>query len=115
MRRLLLLPGVLFLLSTAAAAQQADTLRTTSTLVLVPTRVTTTSSAGLNVTLRAEDFTLADNGVPQKLHLEEARREPLAVIVLLQTGGVAPKQFANYSGISSLLDMPWVPFPIASR
>ncbi|AFL86649.1 von Willebrand factor type A-like protein [Terriglobus roseus DSM 18391] len=103
MRRLLL-PGVLLLLATAAAAQQADTLRTTSTLVLVPTRVTTTSSAGLNVTLRAEDFTLTDNGVPQKLRLEEASREPLAVIVLLQTGGAAPKQFANYAGISSLLE-----------
>ena len=87
-----------------ADAQQTETLRTSSTLVLVPTRITTTSDAALNITLHAEDFTLTDNGVPQKLHLEEASREPLAVIVLLQTGGAAPRQFANYAGISSLLE-----------
>lgn len=100
-----ILLSVLPLLSASlASAQQADTLRTTSTLVLVPTRVTTISSVEQQVTLHAEDFTLTDNGAPQKLHLEEARREPLAVVVLLQTGGAAPKQFANYGGISSLLE-----------
>jgi hypothetical protein len=89
--------GILFCaslaVSTSVSAQQSDTLRTTSTLVLVPTRVTSPPNEEQTIVLHAEDFALTDNGIPQKLHLEEAGREPLAVIVLLQTGGAAPRQF----------------------
>jgi VWFA-related protein len=101
--RFFALAPVLFAI-TAMAQQQPDTLHTTSTLVLVPTLVTTTSDAGLAYTLKAEDFTLTDNGVPQKLHLEAASKEPLAVVVLLQTGGAAPRQFVHYAGISTMLE-----------
>ncbi len=37
--------------------------------------------------LRAEDIILTDDGVPQKIHLEEnTDGEPLALVVLIQAG-----------------------------
>lgn len=88
---------VAVLLTVLLRGQQPDTLRTNSTLVLVPTLVTAASSREIVHTLTANDFLLTDNGVPQKLRLEESIREPLAVVVLLQTGGAAPRQFSSYA------------------
>lgn len=101
MRRILAL-GPLLLVATLCG-QQPDTLQTTSTLVLVPTLVQASSGADLVHALTVKDFVVTDNGVPQQLHLEEATLEPLAVVVLLQTGGAAPRQFANYAGIGTML------------
>lgn len=95
--------SVAILLTGLLHAQQPDTLRTNSTLVLVPTLVTAEADGELVHTLTADDFSLTDNGVPQKLRLEERVREPLAVVVLLQTGGAAPHQFSNYAGIGTML------------
>lgn len=86
----------------AAAAIAQTTLHTTSTLVIVPTLVQTTGKETV-FSLRAEDFVLTDNGVPQKVTLEEETKRPLSLVVLLQTGGVARGQFASYANLEPLL------------
>jgi VWFA-related protein len=78
------------------------TLHTTTTLVVVPTLVQTAGKeSGLSLT--AEDFTLTDNGVPQKVTLEEGTRRPLSLVVLMQTGGVARGQFGSYANLETML------------
>lgn len=96
---------VLWLLAQVAMGQAAPpgTIRSDSTLVVVPALVQTTSGE-LVPGLRASDFVLTDNGVEQKVSLEEAERQPVAVVVLLQTGGSAPRQFQNYKGLATMLD-----------
>ena len=63
-----------------------QTLQTSSTLVLVPALVRD-SSGKLVFSLKASDFVLTDDGVPQKLRLEEdTDSEPLALVVLIEAG-----------------------------
>ncbi len=82
----------------------AATIRSTSTLVIVPTLVK--SKAGKFIAdLRANDFTLTDNGVKQKVSVEEVKNQGIAVVVLMQTGGAAPAEFQNYHTFTSVLDV----------
>jgi VWFA-related protein len=94
------LVAVLGVLTCAAFAQ--TTLRTTTTLVVVPTLV---QNPGKEVvfSLTADDFILTDNGVPQKVTLEEETKRPLSLVVLMQTGGVARGQFASYAKLETML------------
>jgi VWFA-related protein len=87
--------------STCATFAQT-TLRTTTTLVVVPTLV---QNPGKEVvySLSADDFILTDNGVPQKVTLEEETKGPLSLVVLMQTGGVARGQFASYANLETML------------
>jgi len=103
--------GTLMLMATTSLSQSIPvelqnsqpTITSTSTLVIVPTLVR--SATGELVTnLRASDFRLTDNGVEQRVSIEEVERQPLAVVVLLQTGGAAPRQFQNYGGVDTMLD-----------
>jgi len=97
--------AALCLLAQAAVGQSAppETIRSTSTLVVVPTLVQG-GSGELVSGLRATDFVLTDNGVEQKISLEEVERQPVAVVVLLQTGGAGARQFQNYRGLPAMLD-----------
>src|ERR1700746_2521775 len=87
-------------LTTGAAAQ--TTLHTTTTLVVVPTLVQTTGKEPV-FSLTAEDFVLTDNGVPQKVTLEEETKRPLSLVVLMQTGGIARGRFASYVNLETML------------
>jgi len=78
------------------------TLHTTTTLVVVPTVVQTQEKA-LVFSLTADDFILTDNGVPQKVTLEEESKRPLSLVVLIQTGGIARGQFPNYNNLEAML------------
>jgi VWFA-related protein len=93
--------GVLFA-AFACAAPAQTTLHTTTTLVVVPTLVQTAGKEPV-FSLTAADFVLTDNGVPQKVTLEEETRRPLSLVVLLQTGGVARDQFESYSNLETML------------
>ena len=93
--------GVLVAVVSGVALAQA-TLHTTTTLVVVPTLVQR-QDKGLVFSLTAEDFILTDNGVPQKVTLEEESKRPLSLVVLIQTGGVARAQFANYKNLETML------------
>lgn len=86
----------------AGAALAQTTLHTTTTLVVVPTLVQTTDKQAV-FSLKAEDFVLTDNGVTQKVTLEEELKRPLSLVVLMQTGGVARGQFASYAGLETML------------
>jgi VWFA-related protein len=97
---------ILFAPSAFGQAEQSTdsaTIRSTSTLVLVPTMVTAPEDS-LVQSLRASDFELTDNGVKQKVSLEDMERQPLSVVVLMQTGGAATRQFASYANLGTMFD-----------
>ena len=94
--------GVLVAAALAASAFAQTTLHTTTTLVVVPTLVQT-SGKDLVFSLKADDFVLTDNGVPQKVTLEEESSRPLSLVVLMQTGGIARGQFENYVHLDSMI------------
>ena len=87
-------------LSGSACAQ--TTLHTTTTLVVVPTRVQTQDKR-LVFSLNADDFIVTDNGVRQKVTLEEESQRPLSLVVLIQTGGAARGQLPNYTNLETML------------
>jgi VWFA-related protein len=93
--------GVLVAALTVAGFSQT-TLHTTTTLVVVPTLVQTTGKEPV-FSLTAADFVLTDNGVPQKVTLEEETKRPLSLVVLMQTGGIARGQFASYVNLETML------------
>jgi VWFA-related protein len=85
-------------------ADQTTTLRAKTSLVLVPALVTTKSGEPV-FTLTADDFTLTDDGIPQTLRLEEdADRQPLALVLLVQSGGDGAKHLRDYRGLETMLE-----------
>src|ERR1700722_12227572 len=100
MRRMAFKSGVLMMVLTISAAFSASaqinssessptaTLQTGTSLVVVPALVQTTAKE-LVFSLTADDFTLTDNGVPQRVTLETDSARPLSLVVLMQTGGAA--------------------------
>jgi VWFA-related protein len=103
--------GVVSLVAIAAVAQNSTsrhevskpTFRSTSTLVVVPTLVR--SASGKPVTnLDASHFRLTDNEVEQKISMERADNQPLAVVVLMQTGGAAYSHLQHYRKLDTFLE-----------
>jgi VWFA-related protein len=87
----------------AASAAQASTLTARSTLVLVPALVRN-KARQLVFTLKADDFVLTDDGVPQKLTLEQdTGGEPLALTVVLEGGGAGADELDKYRALTSML------------
>ena len=101
LRVLIFLPAMAALLT--AQQNTAPTIRTSSTLVLVPTLVRT-SAGDLTYGLSASDFFVTDNGVPQQVTLEEDLKQPLALVVLMQTGASAPRHFDAMHDLDTMLD-----------
>src|SRR6202048_867722 len=99
--RSILTISVLSLMGVACRAQDT-TLRTTSTLIVVPTLVQT-SAQDVVYNLSANDFSLKDNGIPQQIRLETAATQPLSLVVLMQTGGAAPLEFQHYRKLETML------------
>jgi VWFA-related protein len=93
---------VLVVAALAANGFAQTTLHTTTTLVVVPTLVQTSGKEPV-FSLKADDFILTDNGVPQKVTLEEESSRPLSLVVLMQTGGIARGQFENYVHLDSMI------------
>lgn len=89
--------------SPSALESTSPTITSTATLVLVPTLVRALSGE-LIPNLTSRDFRLTDNGVEQEVSIEQAERQPLAVVVLMQTGGAAPRQFGNYRNLAPMLE-----------
>jgi VWFA-related protein len=89
---------------TPPPASQTPTITSQSTLVLVPALVR--NKAGeLILTLKADDFALTDNGVPQKLTLEQdTDGEPLALVVDIEGGGAGARELQKYAALSAMLD-----------
>jgi VWFA-related protein len=97
----LLLHAILLASLTASSLAQ-ETIRTTSTLIVVPTLVQT-SAQDVVYTLTADDFILTDNGAPQKIKLEPSSTQPLSLVVLVQTGGPATRELQYYAHLETML------------
>lgn len=110
MQRALIAASLIFFGASASAQAVPEgrtdalpTIKSASTLVIVPALVRS-QSGELVETLQAGDFKLTDNGVEQRVTIENVERQPLAVVVLMQTGGAASRQFANYEKLGTMLD-----------
>ena len=77
-------------------------IRSSSTLVTVPVLVRSPSDEFVK-NLDAGNFRLWDNGIQQKVSFEETGNQPIAVMVLIQTGGLGYLQFKNYHNLPLLL------------
>jgi hypothetical protein len=83
----------------------AATLRLRTNEVLVPTLV---EKPGGDVVygLKADDFVLEDNGVPQKIRVqEEMDTAPVALVVAVEEGGVSVLEFDKLAKLGPLLDL----------
>jgi VWFA-related protein len=75
-----------------------------SNLVLVPVLVKTKVGEPV-FSLTADDFILTDNGVPQSLRLEpDANTQPLALAVIIETGGQGASHLGDYNDLGAVLD-----------
>ncbi|MGB8478202.1 MAG: VWA domain-containing protein [Acidobacteriaceae bacterium] len=95
-----------FLASTLGLAhgQQVATLRARTNLVLVPTLVETKEGEPV-FNLTAKDFAVTDNGVEEKIHLDtETYAQPISIVVLLQVGRSAVREFYKYEGLPTMVD-----------
>jgi VWFA-related protein len=86
------------------AETQASTITVRSNLVIVPALVRT-KAGQLVYTLKADDFLLTDNGVEQKLHLEQDTGDlPLALVICVETGSSGVDHLTDYRNLGTLLD-----------
>jgi VWFA-related protein len=90
--------------NTPPAEPTTTTLSSQSNLVLVPALVRD-KKGQLIFSLKADDFVLTDDGIPQKLHLEEdTGSEPLALVVCIEGGGAGVDQLDKYAALESMLE-----------
>src|SRR5438270_12393462 len=83
---------------------QVPTLTARSNLVLVPVLVKS-KAARIVFSLTADDFVLTDNGIPQAVRIEEdALGQPLALAVIVQTGGQGAEHLRDYRNLGAVLD-----------
>jgi VWFA-related protein len=93
------------------AQSEAPTLRVTTTEVLVPTLVEK-RGGGILYGLKPDDFVLEDNGVKQKIRVqEEMDTAPVSLIVAVELGGASVLEFDKLAKLGPLLDL----FPSDSR
>jgi len=87
------------------APAATTTLHVTANEVLVPTLVEK-SGGGVVYGLKADDFVLEDNGVPQKIRVqEEMDNAPVALVVAVEEGGVSVLEFDKLAKLGPLLDL----------
>lgn len=83
----------------------AATLRVTTNEVLVPTLVEK-KGGGILYGLKQADFVLQDNGIPQKIRVqEEMDTTPVALVVAVEQGGVSALEFGKVAKLGPLLDL----------
>jgi VWFA-related protein len=89
-------------------AQESNTsqpaVKVRSNLVMVPVFVNTKHGHPV-FDLKANDFVLTDNGIPQLVTLEEdTDSQPLALAIVVETGGEGATHLADYQELDSILD-----------
>jgi VWFA-related protein len=107
-RRASLRSPVTFLLILALfggrALPQETTLRSQTTVVLVPTLVKD-QEGGIVYGLQARDFIVEDDGASQEGRLDEAPEgQPISLVVAIQRGRRANYEFPRIQGLKSMLD-----------
>ena len=99
------IPVFLLLAASLVCAQApSPAVRTQSNVVLVPALVS--NARGETVfNLSASDFRVTDDGVEQKLTLDEdTGSEPLALVVAVESGGIGRGKLRDYRNLGSVLD-----------
>jgi len=109
-------PGLVLLISLGASAQEparqpagpaqqpATTLSVTTTNVLVPTLVEN-GKGEVVYELKADNFSLTDNGVPQTLHLDaDLDTTPVSLVVCLERGRSSELQFEKFARLAPLVE-----------
>jgi len=87
------------------SGEAAGTLRLTTNEVLVPTLVEK-KGGGVLYGLKESDFVVEDNGVPQKIRVqEEMDTTPVALVVAVEQGGVSALEFGKVAKLGPLLDL----------
>ena len=99
---------LLLCLNDASIAQESGTRQPTitvrSTLVMAPVFVNTKEGQPV-FDLKVDDFLLTDNGVLQVLTLErDTDSEPLALAIVVETGGAGASHLTDYQELDSVLD-----------
>jgi VWFA-related protein len=88
-----------------SAHPDVPTLRVTTNEVLVPTLVEK-RGGGVLYGLKQSDFVLEDDGVPQKIRVqEEMDTAPVALVVAVEDGGVSALEFDKLAKLGPLLDL----------
>jgi VWFA-related protein len=91
-----------------AATGQASptaTFRVNSDIVLVPTLVEQKNGAVV-YTLGAKDFTVTDNGVPQKIRVDDDMdTTPVSLVVCVQSGRSSPLEYDKLERLAPLLSL----------
>jgi VWFA-related protein len=83
----------------------APTLRVTTQEVLVPTLVER-PHGGIVYGLKPDDFVLEDNGIPQKIRVqEEMDTAPVSLVVAVEQGGMSVLEFDKVAKLGPLLDL----------
>jgi len=91
-------------LALPSAHPDAPTLRVTANEVLVPTLVEK-RGGGIVYGLTQKDFVLEDNGVPQKIRVqEEMDTAPVSLVVAVEQGGMSALEFDKLAKLGPLLD-----------
>lgn len=85
-------------------AETGPVFRARTNLVLVPALVRTKSGEPV-FSLTADDFTLTDDDVPQKLSLEQdTDSEPLALVIAVETGGAGARHLDDYRNLGTTIE-----------
>jgi len=75
-----------------------------SNLVLVPALVRSKSGEPV-FALKASDFTLTDNGIPQQISLvPDTDSEPLALVIAVELGGAGARHLDDYRNLGTTLE-----------
>lgn len=95
---------MLLLLFGGALAQPEPGFTSQGNLVPVPTLVR--DAAGNAVYgMQAQDFIIKDDGVEQAVHLDEAADpEPISLVIAVQCGRRAKREFGKMAGLAAMLD-----------
>lgn len=93
------------LIAVSASAQGPNyTLRTQSNIVLVPTTVQT-KHGDMLYTLKANQFAVEDNGVPQTVHLDtDTDSLGLSLVVVIQCSRSAGFEYPKLAGLDAMVD-----------
>lgn len=84
--------------------QSPPTLTVETTLVEVPVLVKTKGGQPV-FSLTAQDFLLTDDGTPQAIRIEQdTDHEPLALAIVVETGGAGARHLVDYEQLDAILD-----------
>jgi VWFA-related protein len=89
--------------SSSRVESSPPAIRSASALVIVPTLVESASGEFV-ANLDASHFRLSDNGIEQKVFVEPAPNQPLAIVFLVQNGGAASSQLQNYGKLDTIFE-----------